>query len=264
MFPFIFHYGDLYIPTFFLMIMVATLAATFYCYWQAGRMGLSQIAVLDISLIGTVLGIVGARLFHIIVEAPDYYLEHPSYVFHFWQGGFVGYGAFIGIAVGTVLYLKWKKLPILQYVDLMALGCPLIVFFVRIGCIGAGCCYGKPTDFLFHLTFTHPASDAGRDFLGVALHATQIYDMINAMIVFGVIHLVNRKKKFHGQIMLLFFMVYAFGRFFIEFLRGDEDRGVYFDGLISTSQITGIAFILIGAVLWYFWSKKPIRDVASR
>lgn len=256
MYPFIFHSGDVYVPTFFFMVMIASLATTFYCYRLAPKKGLSQIAVLDISLTATIAGIIGARLLHIFTEAPSYYWEHPTYVFHFWQGGFVGYGAFIGVALGTIGYLRLKKLPILSYCDLIALGCPLIIFFVRVGCLGAGCCYGKPTDFFLNLTFTNPASDAGADFPGVSLHATQIYDMLNAIVTFAVVHVVDKRKKFHGQVMLVFFMLYALLRFFIEFIRGDEDRGVYFGGAVSTSQITGIIIIIVCLFIYYHLNKR--------
>ena len=241
------------------MVMVASLAATFYAYWQAGRRGMSQVVVLDISLVSTLTGIIGARLFHIFAEAPGYYWAHPSYVFHFWQGGFVGYGAFIGVAAGIIGYLKFKKLPVLKYCDLMALGCPLIIFFVRIGCLGAGCCYGKPTTSLFHLIFTNPASDAGEDFPGVPLYPTQIYDMISALVIFGLIHLIDRKKKFDGVTTLAFFALYAFFRFFIEFFRGDADRGLYFNGLVSTSQITGVVILVVCSAL-YFRLKQSSRS----
>ncbi len=238
------------------MIMVASLTATFYIYWQAGRKKMSQIAVLDIAMIGTIAGVIGARIFHILAEAPAYYWEKPVRVFYFWQGGFVGYGAFLGILISTLIYLKLRKLPIKQYADLIALGCPLIVFFVRVGCIGAGCCYGTPTDFFIHLTFNHPASDAGRELRGVALHATQIYDMLNAILTFFVIHWVDKRKKFHGQVLLTFFMTYAFLRILIEFLRGDADRGVYFNNWISTAQVTGIVFLAVGLFFYRKWSRR--------
>jgi phosphatidylglycerol:prolipoprotein diacylglycerol transferase len=256
MFPFLINKGEFVIPTFFFMIMLASLACTFYVYWLAGRRGYSQIAILDIAIFGTIFGFIGARLFHILVEAPSYYAQDLWRVFYVWQGGFVGYGVFIGVTLSALAYLKIRKLPILDYVDLIALGCPLIIFIVRIGCIGAGCCYGKPTDFFFHLTFTDPASDAARQFAGQHLHATQIYDMLNAAFTFTLIHLVDRRKQFKGQVALVFFMSYAFFRFWIEFLRGDADRGLYFNNSISTSQITGIVIIALCSILYLVLSKK--------
>lgn len=259
MFPFILHYNDIVIPTFFFMIMVGSLAATFYAYWQAGKRGYSQVVILDMAMAGTVCGIIGARLFHVFVEYPHYYWEDPVRVFYFWQGGFVGYGAFIGVTAGVLAYLKIRKLPVLEYADVIALGCPLIIFFIRIGCVGAGCCYGKPTDFFLHLVFHNPISDAGKDFLGVPLHATQIYDMLNALIGLVLVHWVYERKKFHGQVMLVFFSSYAFFRFWIEFLRGDADRGLYFGNTLSTSQITGLIIITVCLIAAYFWRKKAIQ-----
>ncbi len=258
MFPFLIHHGDFYIPTFFFMVMTASLVTTFYIYRQAGKYGYSQIAILDFSMIGTIGGVIGARLFHVFVEAPSYYWAHPSYVFHFWQGGFVGYGAFIGIIISAITYLKIRKFPILEYADLIALGCPLIVFFVRIGCLGAGCCYGKPTTFFLHLVFTNPASDAGQHMPGIPVHPTQLYDMTNALITFVTVNWLYTRKKFHGQIFLTFLMMYATMRFFIEFLRGDVDRGVYFNGIISTSQITGIIILIVCSFFYIKLSRKKI------
>lgn len=256
MFPFLYQSGEIYIPTFFFMVMVASLVTTYYLFWQAGKKGYSQIAILDISMIGTLCGMIGARLFHVFVEVPGYYWEDPIRVFYFWQGGFVGYGAFIGMTVATFIYLKIKKLPVLDYADFVALGCPLIVFFVRLGCLGAGCCYGKPTDFFVHLVFNNHQSDAGHEFPGIPLHATQIYDMLNALFVFGIVHFVYQRRKFYGQVMLIFFMLYALIRILIEFLRGDADRGVYWNGAISTSQITGLVILGMGSILYFVFLKR--------
>lgn len=261
MFPFIINQGEFVIPTFFFMVMVASLAATFYITWQAGRKGMSQIAILDIGMYGTLFGIIGARLFHVFVEAPSYYWADPIRVFYIWQGGFVGYGVFLGILISSLVYLKIKHLPILEYTDLIALGCPIIIFMVRIGCIGAGCCYGKPTDFPIHLIFNNPASDAAQYYQGIPLHATQIYDMLNATFDFIIIHLVDKRKKFTGQITLLFFMIYAFNRFLIEFLRGDTDRGTYFGGIISTSQIVGICIWIVCGSLYLKWNHQKNNEL---
>ena len=270
MFPFIFSKDGLVIPTFFFMVLVGALTAAFYIFFQAKKKGMSQVAILDITMIGIFAGVMGARLFHVLVEAPQlnitfkgvpmtawqFYMDSPIRILEFWRGGFVGYGAFIGIAISSILYLWVKKLPILKYVDLIALGCPLIIFMVRIGCVGAGCCYGKETDFFLHLTFTDPRSDAGHLFPGKHLHPTQIYDMINAALVFFSLMYFDKRKKFDGQIFILFFMLYGFFRFFIEFLRGDADRGTYLGGAISTSQVVGLVIMFLGSLGLFILSRK--------
>jgi phosphatidylglycerol:prolipoprotein diacylglycerol transferase len=263
MLPFLINRGDLVIPTFFFMVMFSVLVTTFYLYFMAPRRGLSQIAVLDIGIFGTIGGVIGARLFHVFVEAFWFYRENPWRVFEFWRGGFVGYGAFFGILISTVIYLKIRKLPVLHYADFVATACPLIIFFVRVGCISAGCCYGKPTDFPIYLVFNNPASDAGSKFPGVHLHATQIYDMINATIIFAVVNWRYTRRKFDGEIVIIFFAMYAIGRGLIEFLRGDLDRGVYMGGAISTSQITGLINLTVCIILYIYLNHRAKRKAAA-
>lgn len=255
MFPFIYYSEAFYIPTFFFMLMMASLSATFYAYFRAPRLGFSQVVVLDLALLFTVAAIAGGRLFHIIFEYPGYYWEHPTYVWQVWRGGFVSYGAFFGITVVGLAYLKIRRLPILDYADFVVLSMPLVILLVRIGCLGAGCCYGKPTDFFIHLVFNNPASDAGRDFLGVPLHATQLYDIFVQILIMIIIHLVYARRRFRGQVLMVFLLSYAVFRFLIEYLRGDEDRGVYFSGAISTAQYISLVTFLICAGFYLFLKK---------
>lgn len=254
MFPFLVKYQSFSIPTFSFMLMVASLLATFYVYFRAPKKGLSQTVVLDLGIIGTIAGIVGSRIFHVLVEEPRYYWEDFRRIYQVWNGGFVSYGAVILIGISWFVYLRARKLPVYKYLDLTALICPLIVMAVRIGCLGAGCCYGKPTDFPIHLTFT--TGDAARHYFNVPLHATQIYDFLNGLLIFVILHLVDARKKFEGQLIWLFLILYGFNRGLIEFLRGDVDRGVYLNGMISTAQIMGILGILFGLAMYFHCKKR--------
>lgn len=259
MFPFIIKIGEFTVPSFFFMVMVGVLALTFYLYFRAPKLGFSQLIVLDCGIVGAISGILGARIFHILFEHFPYYAEDPIRVFYFWQGGFVSFGAFIGGATAVLLYLKWRKVNILEYADFIAAGLPLLVIFIRIGCLGAGCCFGKPTDFFFHLTFTDVHSDAGSRFNGVHLHATQIYNMLNGLFLLILLNWRAKYKKFSGEIVLLFFMLYPIGRGLVEFLRGDTDRGVYFDGTVSTGQIVGLIFISLASALYVYLIKRASK-----
>lgn len=279
MFPFILNTKiyemKVVIPSFFFMVMLGVLATTFFLYYRAPKLGLSQVACLDFGIIGAIFGVLGARLYHVFFENLDlgyhvpliqrwfgtkpweiptltYYAHDPMRILEFWRGGFVSYGAFIGGATAVIIYLKLRKLPILQYADFVSTAIPLMVIFIRLGCIGAGCCYGKPTDFFIHLIFHHPQSDAGSKFPGMALHASQIYDMLNGFILLGFLNWRYPRKRFHGEIFLLLFMGYSFFRFWIEFLRGDLDRGVWLGGRLSSAQITGLMIIAITAVCYAF------------
>jgi len=263
MLPFVINQGDFVIPTFFFMVMVGVLVTTFYLYFRAPKMGFSQVAVLDIGIVGAIFGILGARIFHVFFEAFWFYKQDPMHFFEFWRGGFVSFGAYIGGALAVLGYLKLRKLPVLKYADFISLAIPFMVFFIRLGCLGAGCCYGKPTDFFFHLVFIDPQSDAGSKFAGIGLHATQIYDMINAVVIFAILHWRYYRKKFDGEIVLLLFILYSFFRGAIEFLRGDRDRGLYFDDMVSTGQITGVILIVLCTGFYIYLLMKNKKQARS-
>ncbi len=255
--PFIFTLGDIRVPSFFFMVMVGALAATFFSSWWAKREGSDQVALLDMGIIAIIASVIGARVFHIIVESPMYYLEKPIRVFYFWQGGYVSIGAYMFTIAAWLVYFWKRNLSTWRYMDLAAMGVPIIIFFVRVGCLSVGCCYGKPTDFLFHLTFNNPSSvPAAFGYAGIPLHASQIYFMINAIVMWAVFFLIYRRRKFYGEIISAFFIYYGISRFIIEFTRGDEDRGIWFDGSLSTGQIAMLISFIGGVILWKILSKR--------
>ncbi len=262
--PFLFSIGEMQVPSFFFMIMVGTLACAFYCYWVAPRVGLRREIYLDLGMIGMLCGVLGARVFHIFVEAPDYYLENPMHVFEFWRGGFVSFGAYIGGTLSVFAYLKLRKLPVLEYIDVLTLGVPLIQFCIRVACLLAGCCYGKPTDLPWAITFTDPASTAYYYFPNVALHPVQIYSAIHALTLFGIMNwfYFKKKRRFPGQCLPLMFILYFVPRAIIEFWRADADRGIWFNNTLSTGQVMG----LVGCIFFagvYFYLKKRGERVAD-
>ncbi len=248
--PFLFSIGSSRVPSFFFFIMVATLAATFYCYRLAKKKGLRGEVVLDLGIIGMLSGVIGSRIFHILVEAPSYYWEKPLRVFEFWRGGFVSWGGFIGLVLSFIIYIRWKKLSLTAYLDLIAAGAPLIKFFVRVACLLTGCCYGSPTDLPWAITFINPASTAYYYFPNLPLHPTQIYSMIHAALLFLLVNWYYRRDPKPGLTACVLAMGWTLPRFAIEFFRGDADRGLWFGGLVSTGQITGLVIFLVALAIF--------------
>lgn len=259
MHPILFKIGTHEVPAFFFMVMIAALTSTYIAVKIGRKEGLSEVVILDMAIIAVIASLIGARIFHVLIEAPDYYWEKPVRVFYFWQGGFVSLGAFTFSIAGWLAYLELRKLETARYLDIGALAAPIIIFFVRIGCLLTGCCYGKPTDFPIHLTYTDPASTAYVYHPNTPLHATQPYFMLNAAIMFPILYLVYKKRCFYGQVGAVFLMYYGVTRFFIEFLRGDEDRGLYFNGAVSTGQIVMIISCVAGIIMYTILKKKK-RD----
>lgn len=268
MFPTIFHFEgwgpipEIILPAFFFLSMVGGLVCTFYLYFRAKKFGFSQVVILDLGMLGIAFGFIGARIFHVLFERIDFYIEDWTRIFEIWRGGFVSYGAYIGGALAVIIYLRLRKQSVLKYGDFIATGLPLVVFFVRLGCLGAGCCYGKPTDFFIHLVFDKMFVPEGQpNYAGMSLHATQLYAMTYASILFVFVNWLYFRKKFDGQVLLTFFMIYAVVRSGLEVLRGDSDRGVYFGGYVSTAQIVSACLVILcGVLYWYLARKKRLES----
>ena len=221
-------------------------------------------AILDLGIIGMLAGVIGSRIFHILVEAPAYYWEKPIRVFEFWKGGFVSWGGFLLLAVATASYLRLRKLPVWPYLDIISVGAPIIKFFVRVGCLLTGCCYGKPTDLPWAISFSNPASTAYHYFPNTPLHPTQIYSMIHAILLFLLVNwFYHRRQRYDGQTTAILAMGWSLPRLLIEFFRGDEDRGTYFGGLLSTGQIMGGLIFLVALFLYRHLSHRQKVDHAA-
>lgn len=250
--------GTTHISSFFFTIFAGAMLATYWVVRSCRRQGLSPVVGIDMGITAMLASVVGSRVFHIIFEYPGYYWEHPWRVFDFLSGGFVSLGAFILTVVVWVYYFKWKGLSAAEYFDCGARGCPIIDFFVRLGCLLIGCCYGRETGCWLHLRFP-PGSTAYYFMKDAPLHATQVYFMINAVCMWAGIHWWGKRRQFPGQLTALFLIWYGASRFLIEFLRGDRDRGMYLEWLIPTGISTGQFFMLLsmgtGLWLWRHWRR---------
>ncbi|MDR2708957.1 MAG: prolipoprotein diacylglyceryl transferase [Elusimicrobiota bacterium] len=210
---------------------------------------ISQDDIFNIIFGVLISAIVGARLLFVIAEFPDMF-SRPLEIFKVWEGGLVYYGGFIGSIIFAFAYLKIKKLNIYKVLDLFAPAVALGHFFGRIGCLLAGCCYGKPTNQPWGIVFEDPQSLA---VLGVHLHPTQIYEAGVNLILFVILYFYNKKAHKPGMAIAIYLIFYPICRFIIEFFRGDF-RGGYSFGL-SVSQIISIIVFIIGITIFYRASK---------
>lgn len=174
----------------------------------------------------------------------------------FWSGGLTYYGGFIGASAAAWYLLKADKFPFWKAADMAGMVVPLGLGFGRMGCLLAGCCFGKHTSLPWGLSFPghSPASEAqfkvgdlSSPYLAsLPVHPTQIYESLGALAIATVLLLyVHGRKRFDGQVFLTFVAAYAALRFVLEFWRNDDRGG--FAG-VSTSQ--WISLLLIGAVVW--------------
>jgi phosphatidylglycerol:prolipoprotein diacylglycerol transferase len=216
--------------------------------------GISFGNLVDLFFYAVLSAIIGSRTLFILINFDDY-RQNPMQIFKLWEGGLVFYGGLL-LATGVSLwYMRWHRLPIWKVADLIAPLIALGLFFGRIGCFFAGCCYGKETSLPWGVIFKHPDSLAP---LNIPLHPTQLYDAANGLALFFFLSWMEKRKTFEGQIFWLFLFLYAITRFFIEILRGDP-RGFLFGNFLSTSQGIGILLTIFSLSMLFYMKRKNRR-----
>lgn len=265
MHPILFEWGPLSVKSFGLMAAIGFGAAMWWIHRQAGRERINPDLMLNLCFWLMISGLIGARLMFIITNL-SYYLDFPSEIVKIWHGGLVWYGGILAATPVAFFYLRAKKLPLLRGVDILSQGTILGLGFGRIGCLLAGDDYGKVVESGAHwwtLTFTNPDALIARELLGLPLYPTQIIMSINAFLIFGILVLWRRYRRFEGEIFCGLFIIYSITRFLIEYLRGDIGRGFVVYPYLSTSQFIGIFTLLFGIGLYLYLYRRS-HSVAHR
>lgn len=252
MHPILFEVGSFTIYSYGFCIAVGALAGFSYMYWQGKKQfGLTfdQSNTLFIMLV--LAGVAGGKLF-LIFENPSFYLSQPKKLLS--GNGFVFYGSLLTAIPIMLWYFKKIKVPVLGMLDVMALVTCLVHGFGRIGCFLAGCCYGLPTESFLGVTFTSPVCQA--EPLNTPLHPTQVYEANFIFCLLIGLSFLKSKKKFEGQIFLLYLILYAAGRGVLELFRGDTQRGFLIENILSNSQFIALGVISIAAYFYLRLNRK--------
>ena len=248
----LFHIGKLTIHGYGTMIAIGVLIAVTIAILRCKKRGLDPEPILDIVLIGLIGGFVGGKLLFIIVEWKNFIHSPMTYL---GGSGFVVYGGIILAVSASAIYFKLKKNDFLTYWDMIMPEISIAQGFGRIGCFLAGCCYGAPTDSVIGVVFPEGSLAPA----GVKLWPTQLMMSAGNFIIAGILLIASTKLKRRGQIGALYLILYAIGRFGIEFLRNDHRGSV---GVFSTSQFISLFISLIGVGLfvWFTISGKKKEE----
>jgi len=248
--PILFSIGSFHFPTYGAMMVLAMLAAICTILRLGRREGLDSGLLLDFSTWLLLVALVGAKVL-MVISNWGYYREYPGEIFSrdtFLAGG-VFYGGFIAAMLFAVWYIRLHHLPAWKVVDVYAPAISLGLGLGRIGCFAAGCDYGKPTTSAWGVVFTDPmARQVAGTPLNIPLIPTQPIMCLASLSIFAILIWRYPRKTRDGEIFVLYLALYAASRYFIEFLRGDEDRGFVFNHLLSTSQF--IAILALAAAVW--------------
>jgi len=252
-FPILFRLGSLNIYAYGFFVAVGFLLGFFIAVRRGREEGIPFERMVDLLFCIVLSAIIGSRLLFVLTDL-DHFREYPLQIFKVWEGGLVFYGGLLLAIAVSIIYLRWNRLPVWKFGDISALSIALGLFFGRIGCFFAGCCYGKETSLVWGITFTDPNSLAR---LNLSLHPTQIYEAIGSLAIFLFLNWKGKKKAFEGEIFWFFLFFYAVVRFIIEFFR-DDPRGFLLGEMLSTSQGIGI-FLALASLFMLFYLKRRTR-----
>lgn len=254
MHPILVNLGPLPIHTYGFMIAVGFLSSISVIKRLAIRSKLDVDRILDLTFMCLLIGILGARILFIITRL-SYYVSNPLDVFKIWEGGLVFLGGPLAVFPFLIWYVKKHRLPIWKTMDVLGPGLVIGHAIGRFGCLGAGCCYGKPTGSSWFGVRLY--SDlVERQFQGVLLHPTQLYEAGALFILLIGLLWVFKNKKFDGQVALTYLLSYPIIRSFIETYRGDLIRGFVVDDILSTSQFISILVFLAALFTLIFRLKQ--------
>ena len=255
MYPFLLKFDHITIYTVSVFHTLALYVGAVWVYVYSIKAGMDKDKIMNLITIELFLAVFGARVFSILFDGYiEQYLAHPIEMFELWRGGFTFYGGFVFGLAGGIWYIKKHKLDIWRLADLFAPALALGLSIGRIGCFMSGDSYGKPTNLPWAVTFTNPNSMAPT---GVPLHPTQIYSVISNLSIFIFLLFWKKRQKFTGELFIVFLILYSITRSFIEIFRNDP-RGVYFNGMISTSQIISI-IVIVAAILFYYKENNSMK-----
>lgn len=300
MHPTLFTINSQGIHTYGVTIAVGFIVAILLGVRGCRRQGIRVDRFLDLAFWVIISSLLGSRLLFLITEWSVYYdlcrgvdlsdsrgvgqiLHDCSMGLHLWEGGLVYYGGLIGAVLTAIWFTRRHHMGFLRVADLCVPLLALGHFAGRLGCFAGGCCYGKVTSASLGLPFPRQSmafQEMLRDGLIEAgavatppLHPTQLYEALAELCICLVLLWINQRKRFHGQGLLTYLMLYPLVRFVVELLRADPDRHfvvalqtptlnsalglssnipVFF----STSQLISVLLVLAAGTSWIVLRKK--------
>lgn len=234
------------------MVALGFLAGSWYVQRQARRAGQDPGRALDLVFYVLIAAIFGSRILHVLVSERDLFLKNPLHLFRIWEGGLVFYGGLLASLLVSIWYFRHYRLPAFKYADFFAPAVAMGHSLGRLGCFLAGCCYGRPLLERTWYAIVFPPVEGSLAPAGVPLFPTQIAESLAEFLIFLFLHWKLQRKRFDGQIVSMYLMLYSAWRFGIEFFRGDLERGFVAGSWISTSQLISMILFAIGLLLYLY------------
>lgn len=250
-----------------IIIAIGMALALTIIFKEVKRTGQSEDYYYDLAIFAIIFGIIGARMYYVIFEWEQYRHNLLS-VFNIREGGLAIYGGLIAGTITTCVFCKIKKMSIPQVLDTIILGIIIGQILGRWGNFFNREAFGGFTDNLFAMQIRYDEvggviSESLEKHIQIVdnakyiqVHPTFLYESVWNLILFVVMMLMRKHKKFQGEIACIYLIGYGVGRFFIESLRTDQ-LTLWGTG-IAVSQIVSGVIILIGVSFggYELWKMK--------
>ncbi len=235
--------------------------AVLFAFRKASEFGIDIDRMIDVIIVGFICGVVGGRLYYVVFVDATY--ETFFDLIDLRSGGIAIYGGIIGAALGVIAGCKIRKVPLFPMLDLVGMGFLIGQSIGRWGNFFNQEAFGNNTTGLFGMispsTTEYLQYNAGwlseqGIFVDPALpvHPTFLYESVWCAIGFFVLLWYSKKRKFHGEIALMYVMWYGAGRAVIEGLRTDS----LMIGSIRVSQMLGVISVVAAGALWVYLRRK--------
>jgi len=243
-FPKLFTIGSFYLPTYGVLVALGFLAGLTVTVRLARRSGLNPELITNLAVYVALAGLAGAKLLMIAFDRPTL---REIFTLSTLQAAGVFQGGLILAIIVAFAYNRSQGLPLLQTMDAFAPGIALGHAIGRMGCLAAGCCWGRETTLPWAITFHNPDAYGLTGVpLETPLHPSQIYEFTTEGLLFAYMYWRFGRAHEPGRIIGLYLVLSSVARFAIEFTRHHE-QALPFGLPLSITQWIAIGVALLGA-----------------
>jgi prolipoprotein diacylglyceryl transferase len=251
--PFVFQLGGLQPRWYGLLLAVAVAVGVWVTRQQFGRRGLDPELVFPVAVCAVVLGVVGARVEHVVTDWKPYSQIFVN-AFWIWRGGLGIYGAVLGGMVGVWIGCRLMRLPYWTVADCIAPGLVLGQAIGRLGNYANQELYGHPSSLPWAIRIDHPVPPY---LSGRAFQPTFLYELLWDLAVFGLLLLFTRRTASRvrpGTVFALYAALYSLGRLWIGTIRIDHTDHLY--GQRVDVWAAAVVVIVAGTAFAWLWSRR--------
>ena len=232
-----------------IMITLGLILAFLYGTRRGKQFGIKNDDIIDGVLCIVPFAVLCTRLYYCAFQW-DSYKDNLIRILYIWEGGLAIYGGVIGAAIGIVVFCKVKKLRIGAVLDLTSLGFLIGQSLGRWGNFFNREAFGAETDSFLRMGLLNAKTGVTTFY-----HPTFLYESLWNAVGFVLLHYMSKRRKYDGQIALMYVAWYGLGRTFIEGLRLDS---LYWGKFRVSQMLAAIScFIAVACLMYFHFIKQP-------